>query len=469
MPAPHAALASLWQLAGGDAGALSRVNLTGADPVLPSSFRVGTAAQVSIAASALAATELWRYRTGRAQDVSVDMLDAAIECRSERYLQVTGREAPATWDPTAGVYRTGDNRFVRLHTNFRHHRDAVCRVLSCEPLREAVQAALMNWEAAKFEDAVINDGGVVAMMRSREEWLAHPQGVAVAQLPLLEIEKIGEAAPRPLPAVANGDQPLSGLRVLDFSRIIAGPVAGRTLAAHGAEVMLISSPKLPFIEWAVIDTGRGKRSAFVDLETSDGRAALEMLLSQTDIVSQAYRSNSLAGRGLAPEDLARRHPGIVCVTLTAYGRTGPWSARRGFDSLVQTTTGFNHAEGVAAGVDGPRELPMQILDHATGYLMAFGAIMAKLRQAREGGSWHVRVSLAQTSHWLWTMGRVADGLQAFEPARESIDAWRETSPSGFGELHAIRHSAKLSETPARWTQPSVPPGNDPARWPKRNA
>ena len=240
------------------------------------------------------------------------------------------------------------------------------------------------------------------------EWSALPQAGALAALPTIAIEKIGEAAPRPWPA---GDRPLAGVRVLDLSRVIAGPVAGRTLAAHGADVLLVSGPDLPAIPWLTIDTGRGKLSTFVDLKSEPGRARLRDLLAETDIFSQGYRPHALATLGFSPLEIATISPGIIYVSLSAYGHVGPWFERRGFDSLVQTATGFNHAEGKAAGLDGPKELPAQMLDHATGYLMAFGAMMAKARQSREGGSWHVRVSLAQTGRWLWNLGRLADGFE----------------------------------------------------------
>ncbi len=467
MQTPFDILGDLWRLAGGDSSALARVDLTGDEMQLPSTFRVGAAAQVSIAAAGLAAAEIWHARSGSVQRVSVDARHAVVECRSERYLHLDGQLPPPAWDAIAGVYNTGDGRVVRLHTNFPHHRAAVCRVLTCDATREAVQAALMNWTGEAFESAVIAEGGVVALMRAHDEWLAHPQGAALAALPLMSIERIGDAPLRTFsPPVIKGERPLSGIRVLDLSRVIAGPVAGRTLAAHGADVLLVTSPNLPAIPWLTIDTGRGKLSTSIDLQTGQGRDKLRALIANADIFSQGYRPTGLAQLGFAPQDLAAIRPGIVCVSLSAYGHNGPWAERRGFDSLVQTTTGFNHAEGQAAGVVGPKELPAQILDHATGYLMAFGAMMARLRQSREGGSWHVRVSLAQTGRWLWNLGRIDRGLMMPDISHDAAQPFLQDMPSGFGQLSAVWHAAVLSKTPALWTRPSMPLGTHLPQWPK---
>jgi crotonobetainyl-CoA:carnitine CoA-transferase CaiB-like acyl-CoA transferase len=455
-------LADIWSAAGGAPSAPDAVRLTGAEPQLPSSFRVAAAAQASIAAAGLAAAEIWTARSGETQDVAVDMRHAVVECRSERYLRVDGKPPPPAWDKIAGVYRVRDGRFVRLHTNFPHHRDAVCKVLNCQAERDDVQAALMQWDGEAFETAAYAAGGVVALMRSHDEWSATPHAKALATLPLIEIEKIGEAAPKPWPA---GDRPLSGIRVLDLSRVIAGPVAGRTLAAHGADVLLISGPDLPAIPWLTIDTGRGKLSSLIELTSEQGRNVMRGLVAQADIFSQSYRPQSIARLGFSAEEAARINPGIVYVTLSAYGHAGPWAERRGFDSLVQTTTGFNHAEGQAAGVDGPKELPAQMLDHATGYFMAFGAMMAKARQAREGGSWHVRVSLAQTGRWLWNLGRVAGGLVTEDLKTDAVTPFIERLPSGFGTLSSVRHAAVLSKTPAYWTRPAMPLGSHPPEFP----
>jgi crotonobetainyl-CoA:carnitine CoA-transferase CaiB-like acyl-CoA transferase len=289
-----------------------------------------------------------------------------------------------------------------------------------------------------------------------------PHAKALAALPTISIEKIGEAAPKPWPA---GDRPLAGVRVLDLSRVIAGPVAGRTLAAHGADVLLISGPGLPAIPGSRSTPAAASSRVLSSSRASRARACCAIcwrkrIFSRKAIGRARWRARLLAG------GRARISPGIVYVSLSAYGHAGPWAERRGFDSLVQTATGFNHAEGQAAGVDGPKELPAQMLDHATGYLMAFGAMMAKARQSREGGSWHVRVSLAQTGRWLWNLGRLADGFKTEDLKGDDVSPFVEEVPSGFGRCGG-RHSAVLSKTPAFWARPAMPLGSHPPQWPAR--
>lgn len=468
MPSPTSpaeALAGLWRLLGQPEQALERVTLTGAEPVLPSSFAVGTAAQASIAAATLAAAELWRLRTQTVQQVSVDMRHAAAEFRSERYLRVDGQPAPELWDKIAGAYRCGDGGWVRLHTNFPHHRDGVLAILGCAYERDAVAEALLRWTAADFEQRAAEANLVVAAMRGFTDWDAHPQGRAVAALPLLSLEKIGDAPPRPLPP---GRRPLSGVRVLELTRIIAGPVAGRTLAAHGAEVLLVTAPHLPAMAPLAIDTGRGKRAAHLDLRAAADKARFAELLRGADVLLQGYRPGGIAALGFGPDQAAAIRPGIVYVSLSAYGHEGPWAGRRGFDSLVQTASGLNVAEAEAAGIDGPKPLPAQALDHASGYLLAYGAMAALARQAQEGGSWHLRVSLAQTGHWLRGLGRIDGGLACPDPDMEDVRDLLEDSPSGFGRLTAMRHAGLLSDTPPRWDLPSVPLGTHTAQWAGQN-
>ena len=464
MPAAMTILQDLWASVGGDAAALGQVRLTGDGPGLPSSFAVGVLGQAAIAASGLAAAALWRARGGASQTVAVDLRHACAENRSERLLQVDGKATPNLWDPIAGVYPTADG-FVRLHTNFAHHRQAVLDVLQCASDRAAVGASLLQWSSEEFETEATAKGCVVAMMRTPEQWAAHPHAAALATLPLVEITRIGDAAPRPLPAAGPPERgALAGLRVLDLTRVIAGPVAGRTLAAHGADVLLITGPHLAAIEVLMMDTGRGKLSAQLDLRAAADKAKFSALLADADIIQQGYRPAGLADLGFGPEDAARIRPGIVYVSLSAYGRQGPWAGKRGFDSLVQCATGLNHAEAQAAGETHPKELPCQILDHASGYLMAFGAMMARARQARDGGSWHVQVSLARTGLWLSQQGRI-DALSAPDPKAAGLADLLEETASGFGRLTAVRHAASLSLTPARWRRPAVPLGTHTPVWP----
>jgi len=457
-------VASLWPDAGLEPAALRRLILTGSEPGLPSSFAVSTAAQASHGAAALAATELGRIRNGLQQTAGVDLVDAAVECTGRFTLDGV---APEVWDKIAGLYRTASvegDEWVRVHTNFAHHRDGLLRLLGLpegpDTPAEAVAAAIRHWRADALEEEASARGLVVARLRSFDEWDRHAQAVAVAALPLIEIERIGDAPPLAWPPLARQARPLDGLRVLDLTRILAGPVAGRTLAAYGADVMLVNSPRLPNIS-AIADTSRGKRSALADLHDTDDRAAFVAALRGAHVMLQGYRPGGLEALGFGPRHAAALRPGLVYVSLSAYGRTGPWSSRRGFDSLVQTATGINHAEGAAFGGGKPRALPMQILDMASAFLLTFGAEAALLRQRQEGGSWLVQVSLARTALWLRSLGRVENGFAAPQP---DFAARTETVNSGFGRLAAIRPATVFSATPAGYARPSVRPGSDALAW-----
>ncbi|PWC28952.1 CoA transferase [Teichococcus aestuarii] len=444
------ALRGLLQVAGLPGALLGQARLEGEDPVQPSSFHVGAAAQASIAAAALAAAEIHRQRGGPAQAVRVSMRHAAAEFRSERHLRLDGALPPDPWDAIAGLYRCGDGGAVRLHTNFPHHRAGMLRLLGEPPAtREGVAAALRGWRALELEEAAAAAGLCAAALRGTVEWAAHPQAAALAGQPPLLLERIGAAPPTKLPPLAT--RPLTGLRVVEMTRIIAGPVAGRCLAAHGAEVLHIGAAHLPTIPALDMDTGRGKRRLLLDLRQPAEKAALEEHVRGADVFLQSYRPGALAARGVSPEALAALRPGLVCASLSAYGHLGPWAGRRGFDSLVQTATGFNQDEAEAAGTpDSPRPLPCQALDHASGYLLALGIQAALLRRAEEGGSWHVRVSLAATGQWLRGLGRVEGGLAAQDPGQEDIADLLEERDSPLGRVSAIRHAAEMERTPAGW-------------------
>jgi crotonobetainyl-CoA:carnitine CoA-transferase CaiB-like acyl-CoA transferase len=447
---PQVALRELLALAGMEGEAQIR----GADPVLRTPYRVGAAGAAALAATGIAAAELWRLRTGRQQRVAVDLRAAAGSLKSGAYLRIDGKPPAAIWDPFSLFYAVQDGRWVRFHCNYPHHRAAALGVLGAGEERAAAERAAASWDGLALENAIHGAGGCAALVRSAQEWAAHPHAAAVAGQPLLEIERIGDAPPMPLP---QADRPLAGVRVLDLTRVLAGPTAAKTLAEHGADVLKITAAHLPDSGDIDLDTGLGKLSAQLDLREAQGVATLKNLLRGADVFSQSYRPGALAARGFAPEDLARLRPGIVYVSLSAWGTSGPWKARRGFDSIVQCVSGMAHAQGGAK----PQLLPCSAIDYVSGYLMAFGAMAALARRAREGGSWLVRVGLARTGKWIVDRGRVeAGGVPELDPAGLTTET---ASPAGrIGHLKPV---VQLSETPPFWARPPVPLGYHRPQWP----
>ena len=304
-------------------------------------------------------------------------------------------------------------------------------------------------------------------MRTMDEWAQHPQAKAVASLPLMEIIRIGDSPPEALP---RGDRPLAGIRVLDLTRVLAGPTCARTLAEHGADVLKITAAHLPNLGYQEYDTGHGKLSAHLDLRERRDVETLRDLVRKADVFSQGYRPGTLSNRGFSPEALADLRPGIVAVSLSAFGHAGPWSSRRGFDTVVQSVSGIAMRQGELFPGDrpGPQFYPISAIDYLTGYLMAFGAMVALARRVREGGSWLVRISLAQTGRWLVERGQVAmaelkDVPKEFTAAE--IERWSIASETPMGTLRHLGPVVRLSETPPRWSRPAVPLGYHPAQWP----
>ena len=463
-------LGTILAVAGWDPQRAAEVEITGGtDPILPTPFRIGEAAAASLAAVGLAVSDIWKLRVGHGQEIKVDTRRATASLRSSRYLMMDGAPVAAERTPVMGVYPAKNGRWSYLHCNFPNHRDAALSVLGVEEDREAVRRAVAGWDALELEEAIIAANGAGGMVRSMEEWAQHPQSAAVASLPLLEIEKIGDCPPQPLP---EGSRPLSGVRVLDLTRVLAGPTCARTLAEHGADVLKITASHLPSSGSQEYDTGHGKLSTFLDLREKNDVDTLRGLVSEADVFSQGYRPGTLAQRGLSPEDLAKLRPGIVYVSLSAFGRVGPWASRRGFDTVVQTVSGITDRQGkLFPGAEpGPQFYPVSAIDYITGYLMAFGALTALARRALEGGSWLVRISLAQTGRWLVGRGQVPeaelqDVPQDFSP--EEIKRWSTTTDVPEGRLRHLAPVLQLSETQPYWARPSVPLGYHDAVWPER--
>jgi crotonobetainyl-CoA:carnitine CoA-transferase CaiB-like acyl-CoA transferase len=403
----------------------------------------------------VATSDLWRLRTGRAQKVAVDLRAAAASLRSGAYLRIDGKPPPPIWDPLSAFYPVRDERWVRFHCNYPHHRHAAMQVLGVGEDRAAAERASASWDGVELEDAIHAAGGCAGFARTAEEWAVHPHASAVAEQPLLEIVRIGDAPPRPLP---KADRPLANVRVLDLTRVLAGPTCARTLAEHGADVLKITAAHLPDSGDIDLDTGLGKLSAHLDLREAHAVETLRRLVLDADVFSQSYRPGALAARGVSPEQLAQLRPGIVYVSLSAWGQTGPWKHRRGFDSIVQTVSGMAYAQGGGAK---PRLLPCSAIDYVSGTLMAFGAMVALARRAREGGSWLVRVSLARTGIWIVDRGTV-DPEAA--PKEEMPGLTMETaSPAGL--ITHLKPVVQLSETPPRWARPPVPLGHHRPEWP----
>lgn len=417
------------------------VRFTGEDPVFPTQYRVGTAGAAALGALAVAMANLRERQTGRRPDVAIDVRDAAASLRGSRYVRIDGKQERSP-EAVTGFYRVADGRWNYFHCNAPVHQRKLLEVLGVPAERSRVAAAALGWNTYDLEEAVDVAGGCAPAVRTPEEWRALPNTAALAAEPLVDIRKIGDSAPIALPA---GGRPLSGIRILDLTRVLAGPTSGRLLAEYGADVLKITSEQYPDYPALELDTGYGKRKATLDIASSPGRERFESVVRQCDVFSQAYRQDAMVGLGFAPEQVAARRPGIVYVSLNAYGFTGPWRGRRGFDTVVQSASGMAHVSG--RGKE-PQLMPVSSLDYLAGYLMTFGALVALHRRAEQGGSYCVKISLARASEWLTGLGLMdpavldstPEELGAHELARLLINV---TTPRG--RLTRLRPVIRFSE------------------------
>jgi len=452
-------LREIWQAVGGDADFLQHLEFSDAGQgQLRSIFAVTDLAAASIGAAGLAIAEMVQQRTGNFPVVQVDRRLSSFWFHSS--LRPIGWESPSLWDAIAGDYQCAGG-WIRLHTNAPHHRDAALAVLAVPADREAVAKAVAGWQANDLETAIVGQGGCAAVMRSQLEWALHPQGQAVAAEPLLHVALTAAVTKPAWADRINASRPLEGVRVLDLTRVLAGPVATRFLAGYGAEVLRIDSPT--WDEPGVVpEVTLGKRLARLDLRQAEGRAILKALLQQTDVLVHGYRPEALARLGLDAQTRRRLNPGLVDVCLDAYGWSGPWCGRRGFDSLVQMSSGIADAGMRRWNRDRPTPLPVQALDHATGYIMAAAVIRGLVMRLQTGMGNEMRASLARTATLL-TSQSVASPQKDLQV--ESIDDLADAIElTAWGSARRLKPPVFIDGAPMQWARPAGVLGSAPAAW-----
>ncbi|ORY11934.1 CoA-transferase family III domain-containing protein [Clohesyomyces aquaticus] len=450
--------------------ALNSIHLPADGEYYPSSFKTDHLAQSSIAFSALAAALFWstRHQTPITK-VTVPLKHACVEFKSERLYVLNGIPAPSSWGTIGGLHKTADG-YVRMHDGFPNHRENALKILGLPvgATREDVASRMLAWKSIELETEAFRQGAVIAALRSFAEWDQHPQAKAMADFPI-QLTQIRSGDPYfPSFLSSNKDKCLRGVRVVEMSRVIAAPVAGKTLAAHGADVIWVTSPNLPDLPKLDQDMGRGKRTVQLDIKRPEDKSKLLELLRTADIFIQGYRPGSLAAYGLSSEELVELNPNLIIASLSAYGPDGPWSKNRGFDSIVQTCSGLNVADAERFGTGEPaRVLPCQALDHGAGYLFAAGAIVALFKRGTVGGAYEVKVSLAGVMKHLRSLGQYSGktGYDRKDFTRpQDVEQYLETRLTGFGELSAVKHSASVEGLQIGWDVMPKPLGSDEPKW-----
>ncbi len=444
---------------------------TGEDPIIPTPFRVARASAASVGLAASAAHEIWRLRGGGQQDIAVDLNVAASSLVSFGLLKRNGSTVPrpSEINPTVGFYPTADGRWIHLHGGFPHLAKRTLDLLNADNSREAIAASVSRWNGQALEDAIAYMKLSGAMVRTEEEWRQTAQGSLLAKGAPIVLKKIGEA---PVLRLGEAKQPLSDVRVLDLTRVLAGPTVGRTLASHGAEVLGVRAEKLPTIDVFDLDTGHGKRSTFLDLTKPGDAEQLRALARDAHVFVDSYRPGALGELGVTPAALSHSSPGIIYCAVSCYGHQGPWASRRGWEQLAQSVTGIAVDQGAYQAARAgtrrdtvPALMPAAVCDYITGYLGAAGVAAALLRRFREGGSWLVEVSLGATAMWLQSLGKIAanETPREWAPA-EGLDGYWQSCQTDRGRLDFLGPVVRMSETPPRWPLPPPEPGADKAAW-----
>lgn len=435
------ALGDVLRCAGLPPSRAAEVQFTGTDPVYRTQYKVTTGGSASLGAMAMAMADIREVQTGRRPSVVIDARATTASLRSSRYVRIMDGNTPTRREAVSGFYRTANGRWNYFHCANPPHEQALLRVLGVDRDKAKVAEAASKWDAFALEDAVDRAGGVAPVVRTPEEWRALPNTASLAAEPLVDIQKIGDSAPVPLP---KGDgRPLTGLRVLDLTRVLAGPTCARLLAESGADVLKILCERHPDSAAMELDTGYGKRKATLDIATPEGKAQFTELVKHCDVLSQAYRPGALDSLGFGRDQVAAMRPGVVYVSLNAFGYTGPWRGRRGFDTVVQSAAGMAYTSG--RGKE-PLFTPVSALDYISGYLMTFGVLVALRRRHEEGGTYAVNVSLARCQEWLVAMGlHDLDTADAGSEELAEIAQWLVEVQTPMGRLQRLRPIVRYSE------------------------
>jgi crotonobetainyl-CoA:carnitine CoA-transferase CaiB-like acyl-CoA transferase len=453
------------------------VTITGSDPFYRTPFRIGETAAAVLAATGVAANDLWELRTDRRQAVEITVPEAAATLRVVDYTMKRDADGQYRRLPVSDSMKhmvtvtqpwpTADGRWFLPHFNLPHLERRVLDVLECESTPASVSAAVGRWNADALETAIAEAWACGGKIRTAEEWLAHPQGAYLATRPVVEITKVAEGEPEPL---LPGDRPLSGVRVLDLTRILAGPTAGRTLAEHGADVLMVAAPHLPQVPEFVRDLSHGKRSCFLDVGRPEQAECLAALAREADVFVNGFRPGRLGAHGFGLEELVRLRPGLVVVSINCFGSGGPFATKGGWEQVAQSVTGIAHTHGEMTGAGRPKLAPAPMCDYLTGYLAAYGAMLALSRRAREGGSYHVQVSLCQSAMFYQRQGLVSGFDKAPEQLTEAeLEPLYVREDSSYGDLLTLGPVLRMSETPCRWALPTPKLGGDRPEWLARDA
>jgi crotonobetainyl-CoA:carnitine CoA-transferase CaiB-like acyl-CoA transferase len=470
------------------------VTFTGRDPILRSHFRVGACMAIPAMAAGVGAAAIWKERTGEGQEVKVDLREAIYNTNPAIAIIMQKKRAAGLFDPddpvpgtftfvptinglwyqapllfnsplSFAILPTKDGRWVTPTVLYPQHLYGFLTLINAPPNAQAIAKTIQQWNSKALDDTVASNGYVLGLHRTQEEWARHPEGQHLAKIPVIEIVKINDTDP--IPFKPNPVQPLSGVKVLSLTHVIAGNCAARTLAEYGGDVLHIARDQAFEHEILHTDLNLGMRSSFVDLKNPAQNKAFSTLVPDADVFIEGFRGRAMEKLGFGVQEVAARRPGVIYLTVRCYSWDGPWCNRPGFDMEALTVSGYTIQEAGAAGRRPSFPPTMVLNDFIAGYMGAAGVIAALRRRAREGGSYHVRVSLTRAAMWFMSLGSfpTTTDFDPHDPEHRMIEPETMRAQTPYGEVHRLAPQAKLSKTPGRWRTPLlVVRGSDRPVW-----